>query len=121
MENIIRTYFDCWLKKDGRKLRDIFSKDIVYSECYGPEYIGIGQIEKWFEEWNKKGTVIKWDIKRCVENGNTIAVEWYFECDYEGNVDGFDGVTLATFGKDNKISDLREFQSKPQHYYPYGK
>lgn len=46
-------------------------------------------------------------------------VEWYFKCDYEGNVDGFDGVTIAEFNEDMKICDL-EFQSKAEHYYPYG-
>lgn len=43
-----------------------------------------------------------------------------FECDYEGNVDGFDGVTIAEFDADMKICDLKEFQSKAEHNYPYG-
>ena len=41
-------------------------------------------------------------------------------CDYEGNVDGFDGVTIAEFDADMKICDLKEFQSKAEHNYPYG-
>ncbi len=40
---------------------------------------------------------MQWDIKRVIVSGNTAIVEWYFECDYEGNVDGFDGVTIAEF------------------------
>lgn len=35
-------------------------------------------------------------------------------------MDGFDGVTIAGFDADMKIYDLREFQSKAEHYYPYG-
>lgn len=34
-------------------------------------------------------------------------------------MDGFDGVTIAKFDVDMKICDLKEFQSKAEHYYPY--
>ena len=37
----------------------------------------------------------------------------------KGNVDGFDGVTIAEFDADIKICDLKEFQSKVEHYCPY--
>ena len=50
---------------------------------------------------------------------STAVVEWFFQCDYEGNVDGFDGVTIAEFDADIKICDLKEFQSKVEHYCPY--
>jgi len=39
---------------------------------------------------------------------------------YDSNVDGFNGVTIAEFDADRKICDLKEFQSKAEHYYPYG-
>ena len=90
MEDVIRKYFQCWLDKDINDVKEIFSDDIIYSECYGPVYKGIGQIIRWFDDWNRKGTVLQWDIKRVIASGNTAVVEWYFECDYEGNVDGFD-------------------------------
>ena len=64
MEEVIRKYFQCWLDKDIDAVKGIFSDDIIYSECYGPVYKGIGQIIRWFEEWNQKGTVLQWDIKR---------------------------------------------------------
>ena len=105
MEDVIRKYFQCWLDKDINDVKEIFSDDIIYSE---------------FDDWNRKGTVLQWDIKRVIASGNTAVVEWYFECDYEGNVDGFDGVTIAEFDADMKICDLKEFQSKAEHNYPYG-
>ena len=46
MEEIIRKYFTCWLNKDEKPLTDIFAEDIIYSECYGPEYHGIRQIQQ---------------------------------------------------------------------------
>ena len=120
MEDVIRKYFQCWLDKDINDVKEIFSDDINYSECYGSVYKGIGQIIRWFEDWNRKSTVLQWDIKRVIVSGNTVVVEWYFKCDYEGNVDGFDGVTIAEFNEDMKICDLKEFQSKAEHYCPYG-
>ena len=120
MKEIIELYFKCWLEKDSSKLENIFADDIVYSECYGPEYTGIEQIYLWFTDWNNKGTVLQWVIKDVVEKNETLIVEWYFECDYDGNTDGFDGVTVAKFNKENKIYSLKEFQSKSEHYYPYG-
>lgn len=63
---------------------------------------------------------MQWDIKRVIVSGNTAVVEWYFKCDYEGSVDGFDGVTIAEFDADMKICDLKEFQSKAEHHFPYG-
>lgn len=119
-EEIIRRYFKAWIDVDVEIVKQTFSDDIVYSECYGPEYHGLSQIEKWFTDWNKKGKVLEWTIKRVIEQDNTLIVEWYFKCNYDGNVDGFDGVTIAEFNSDMKISKLSEFQSKAEHFYPYG-
>lgn len=116
----MRAYFNAWLTKCPDMLSDIFSDDIVYSECYGPEYHGIAQIERWFYDWNLRGTVLRWDIKNMLENGNSLCVEWYFECEYDGVTDGFDGVSWIEFDETDKIVNLREFQSKSEHHYPYG-
>ena len=114
MEEVIRKYFQCWLDKDVDTVKRIFSDDIIYSECYGPVYKGIGQIIRWFEDWNQKGTVLQWDIKRVMVAGNTAVVEWYFKCDYEDNMDGFDKGTKAEFDFVMKICDLREIQLKAE-------
>ena len=119
-EKIVRSYFKAWIDADIEIVKQTFSDDIVYSECYGPEYRGLSQIEEWFTDWNKKGKVLEWTIKRILEQNNTLIVEWYFKCNYDGNIDGFDGVTIADFDSDMKISRLSEFQSKAEHFYPYG-
>ena len=103
MKDVIRKYFQCWLDKDINDVKGIFSDDIIYSECYGTVYKGIGQIIRWFEDWNRKGTVLQWDIKRLIVSGNTAVVECFFKCDYEESVDGFDGVTVAEFNADMNI------------------
>lgn len=119
-ENIIRNYFKAWLNKDDSYLQDTFDESVIYSECYGPEYQGINQILQWFDDWNQRGKVVAWDIKRFIHQENVSVVEWYFECNDDGNVSGFDGVSMIEFNNE-KIIALREFKSEPKHIYPYGR
>lgn len=118
-EDIVRSYFQAWLDKNIEPLRGIFSDDIVYSECYGPEYHGLSQVLKWFTDWNKNGTVLSWEIKKFIHQDMFIVVEWYFECDCNNEVSGFDGVSVIEFDDNMKITNLKEFQSKAEHCYPY--
>ena len=120
-EDIIKQYFDAWLKKDSSCFLNIFNEKITYSECYGPEYFGIKQVLQWFNDWNKQGTVLVWDIKQFIQQDNTVVAEWYFECDYNNNQSGFDGVSIVRFDENCKIVNLKEFQSKVKHNFPYGK
>lgn len=46
-EEVIRKYFQCWMDKDIDAVKEIFSDDIIYSECYGSVYKGSGQIIRW--------------------------------------------------------------------------
>lgn len=121
MENIIRLYFEAWLKNDLDVIKRVFAENIVYTECYGPEYRGISQIVKWFVEWNKRGRVLEWTIKRVIQQNRTLVVEWFFKNEYDGAVDEFDGVSIVDFDDDMKILKLCEFQSQSEHCYPYGK
>ena len=120
MEEIIRRYFLAWIQADLETVRNTFSEDAVYSECYGPEYHGLAQILRWFRDWNDRGRVLEWTVKRVIESGRTAVAEWYFRCEYDGKADAFDGVTIADFDGDMKITRLCEFQSKAEHCYPYG-
>lgn len=118
-EQIIADYFRSWIDKNNTILREIFDPKIIYTECYGPEYLGLDIIEKWFYDWNQRGTVLTWEIKQFVHQGNLTVVEWYFKCEYESEIGAFDGVSLIEFNTDNLIVNLKEFQSKTPHYSPY--
>lgn len=118
-EKIVKRYMQAWLEKDLEVVKQTFAEHAVYVECYGPEYHGRSQIVQWFKDWNKKGQVLEWTVKRTMEHENVVVVEWYFKCNYDGVMDGFDGVTIAEFDHDEKISRLCEYQSKAEHYYPY--
>lgn len=119
MQQAVRAYFEAWLRKDIGVVERTFSKDAVYTECYGPEYHGLEQILRWFADWNQKGTVLQWRIRRMLEQGRTVTVQWFFECDYDGTVSTFDGVSVIDFDEAGKICRLSEFQSKAEHIYPY--
>lgn len=119
MQQAVRAYFETWLRKDIGVVERTFSKDAVYTECYGPEYHGLEQILRWFADWNQKGTVLQWRIRRMLEQGRTVTVQWFFECDYDGTVSAFDGVSVIDFDEAGKICRLSEFQSKAEHIYPY--
>ena len=119
MIETIKRYLKTWLDRDASVLDEVFSDDAVYTECYGPQYHGLKQIHQWFKDWNKTGTVLEWAIRRMIEKDNMIVVEWYFKCDCNSHVSGFDGVTIAEFDDDKKIKRLSEYQSKADHVYPY--
>ena len=121
MEEIIKKYFNSWIEKDISVIKNIFAQNVIYSECYGAEYCGIDQVIIWFTDWNKSGNVLKWTIKKCICINNILVAEWHFKCDYRNEISTFNGVTIAEFNEDGKIFSLREYESKSEHFYPYGK
>ena len=118
-EDMIKQYFLAWINKGESQLNGLFEDVIVYSEGYGPEYRGLSQVKRWFSEWNEHGTVLEWDIKRFLHEGNNSVVEWFFKCLYDGNTEAFNGVSWITFGPYGKMIEVKEFQSKSEHDHPY--
>lgn len=120
-KQIIRDYFQAWLKPNIEVIKSIFDKNATYSECYGPIYRNKKEIISWFEKWNKQGKVIAWPIEKILINENTCIVKWHFKCNYQKKISEFDGVSIIDFNDQNKIISVKEYQSKSQHYYPYSK
>ncbi len=118
-EQLVASYFHSWLTKDASVLKETFAEDAVYTESWGPVYYGLSQIEQWFCDWHKQGTVLKWEIKEFLSDGNRTICSWYFECNYMGEISGFDGVSWIVFNDEGKISTLDEYQSKLPHHTPY--
>ena len=110
----------CLLAEQRRKTTDRYiCRRYHLQRVLRPEYHGIRQIQQWFHDWNQKGTVQKWDVKQIYISRNTAIIEWYFQCNYCNTPGAFDGVTIAQFDGNNKIYNLKEFQSKCDHEYPY--
>lgn len=115
---VIKQYFKMWLTKDSRNLEDIFTSNIHYIECYGAEYSGLHEIKQWMSHKFKTQTVSQWDIKNIYHDKNIFTVEWTFSCTENNKNFSFDGVSLITFTED-KIAEIKEFESKKEHYRPY--
>ena len=51
-KEIISEYFQSWLDKNSKVIKDNFDDKAVYSECYGPIYRNKKEILAWFSDWN---------------------------------------------------------------------
>lgn len=119
-EKIIRLWFDMWLEQKDLGIDSIFSIDILYTESWGPEYKGINKLKQWFCEWNTRGKVLRWDIKRYFHKGDSMAVEWYFKNSMDnGKTEEFDGVSIVEWTDENKICSIKEFGCNINNYDPY--
>lgn len=119
-ECVVRLWFDMWLQKTDLGIKDIFSDDAVYIESWGPEYQGKEKIKLWFNEWNRRGTVLQWDIKQFFHKEDQTIVEWYFRnLMTNQKVEAFDGITRICWNREGKIAFLKEFGCNENRYDPY--
>lgn len=119
-EKMIKLWFDMWLQKRDLGIMDMFDKEAVYIESWGPEYTGAEKIRHWFAEWNTRGSVLVWDIKQFFHNENQTVVEWHFENSMDdGTVQAFDGISLIKWSQSGKICFLKEFGCNIHNYDPY--
>ena len=119
-EKSIRLWFQMWLEKKDLGIADLFDPGAVYVESWGPEYRGREKIRLWFEEWNTRGTVRRWDIRRFFHSGDRTAVEWYFENTVAGGrVEKFEGMSLIRWTGAGTIAFLQEFGCNVDRYDPY--
>lgn len=119
-ERLIQRLFHMWLEGKDHGILDIFSKDAIYIESWGPEYKGADKIKIWFDEWNTRGKVLIWDIRQYFHESGQTVVEWYFKCSMnDGTVQSFDGVSIIRWSDDDKITYLKEFGCNIDNYDPY--
>lgn len=119
-EDAVRALFNSWIANDPSVLAKVFAEDAVYIESWGPEYHGLSKIQYWFEEWQTRGRVLRWDIAGFLHDGSQTAVEWLFECQMNGESPAaFEGITLIRWNLDGKIAFLKEFKCDIDRYDPY--
>ncbi len=119
-ERIIRLWFDMWLKQKDLGMDSIFSDDILYTESWGPQYRGRDKLKHWFDEWNTRGRVVRWDIRGYFHKDDMTVVEWYFKNVMDnGDIEEFEGMSLIKWTDGNKISSLKEFGCNINNYDPY--
>ena len=119
-ESKIRQWFSMWLDRQDTGIEELFAPDAVYIESWGPEYYGSGKIKLWFDEWNSRGTVERWDIRQYFHKGDQTVVEWVFRCTMtDGTVQSFDGLSLIRWNEAGQICFLQEFGCNENRYDPY--
>ena len=108
---------DAWLTKDINKLLSVLSADIIYTECYGAQYQGKAEIEKWFCQWNNpvENQVKLWSVDKSYVDNETCFFTWTFHT-WEENI--FDGISLVKFSG-NKICQIQEFEQKHEKFRPF--
>ncbi len=122
-EALIRQYFQSWIQQDLSLFLSTLSPSIKVAECYGPIYYGTDEVRQWFVDWHTKdgkGKVTKWEIFKilCDEVQAMAAVEWDFECIYDGNLGLFLGASLFRFSG-TKIDCIQEYKMEKEQYRPY--
>lgn len=78
-EEAVRRWFSMWLHQTDTGICGLFTEDCEYIESWGPRYVGSREIAHWFQEWNTRGRVIRWDIQDFLHCGSQTAVTWHFE------------------------------------------
>ncbi|MCA2391055.1 MULTISPECIES: nuclear transport factor 2 family protein [Lactococcus] len=111
---------DAWLNKDLQKLLTALSDDIIYTECYGAQYQGKMEIEKWFRQWNNpvENKVKSWFVNKSYVDNETGFFTWTFHYVYKGEENIFDGISLVKFSG-NKICEIQEFEQKHEKFRPF--
>lgn len=119
-EKIIRLWFEMWICHQDLGIDDIFTEDVEYTESWGPKYTDRRTVKHWFAEWNTRGKVLKWDIKRFFHKENKTVAEWYFKNEMNtGKIEEFDGMSLIEWTVENRIKSLKEFGCNCNNYNPY--
>ena len=121
-ENKIQQWFSMWLDRQDTGIEDLFAPDAVYIESWGPEYHGNEKIRLWFDEWNTRGTVERWDIRQYFHKGDQTVLEWSFRCTMtDGTIQSFDGLSLVRWNEAGQICFLQEFGCNENRYDPYAR
>ena len=119
-EQAIRRWFSMWLTGADTGISTLFARDCVYIESWGPAYQGSAAVARWFEEWNRRGQVLRWEIRQFFHRDDQTVVEWLFACRTEDLGETcFEGLSLVRFDGEGRIAALQEFGCRLPHYDPY--
>ena len=119
-EQIIQLWFDMWLKQQDLGISEIFSENVIYTESWGPRYENRKIVKHWFEEWNRHGKVLAWNIKQFFHKDDQTVVEWFFKNEMaNGKTEEFNGVSMILWAPDGRIKELTEYGCNLNNYNPY--
>ena len=100
--DLICTYFRAWEEQDLDLALSVLAAEIVIVENDGSLYSGVEEIKAWFADWHAppdSGRVLRWRIFRILFDEAALqgAVDWEFECSFEGRDYVFPGRACLIF------------------------
>ncbi len=119
----IQDYVQGWVQQDLDLALGVLSPQIVIVENDGSVYQGHAEVRAWFADWHaapKSGRVLRWQLDAILFDDTTgrAAVEWEFECAFQGQVYSFPGASLFHFDAVG-ISCIHEFRMEKDQRRPY--
>jgi len=97
-ETIITELFNAWFNPAWCNFPKVFRPNIYYRESWGPEYLGIDQITRWFVHWYINTMLLQWDIHAMYPNNNMSFVQWTFSVQTDNTLTTFDSVSIIEWG-----------------------
>lgn len=117
----ISDYVTGWTRQDKSLFLRHLSANILIRECYGPEYVGRTECDRWFEEWHRLGgRVFEWKILRITydETEMVASVDWDFRCWADEKEHAFFGASHVVFD-DTCIRSIDEYRMDKDRTRPY--
>ncbi|WP_353947609.1 hypothetical protein ABNN70_09070 [Sporolactobacillus sp. Y61] len=121
MSHLFVQYVNGWKTSNKRLILSVCDPLCEITECYGPKYHGIGQIERWIIDWiSKNHRVSQWDILGSFFDlpARTAVFEWTFACYSDHRDHYFKGCSIVQFNQ-MYITRIKEFRMEPEQYYPF--
>lgn len=121
--DLICTYFRAWEQQDLDLALSVLDPEIMIVENDGSVYSGLAEIKAWYLDWHappNSGRVHRWQIFRILfdEQARQAAVDWEFECAFEGRDYVFPGASLLNFS-DGRITRIQEYRMDKDQHRPY--
>ncbi|MBW3082850.1 nuclear transport factor 2 family protein [Bifidobacterium phasiani] len=119
-ERAVAEYFAMWVSRDFSRFDELFAPECRYEECYGPVYVGFGELHRWIDAMLARQRVESWDIHEFIHaaDGRSLTVTWTFAAT-ERDSYIFDGVSIVRFDDDGRIARIREFRADHRRRRPF--
>lgn len=112
----LTNYMEAWVANDADLIAGAVTENCVVTECYGPVYRGRDRVSQWAREWFAAGGIVhRWEITDHFVSEDREAVQWRFECTWDGKRSEFEGATIARVSE-GLILELREYETSAPLY-----
>ncbi|HVN55398.1 MAG TPA: nuclear transport factor 2 family protein [Anaerolineaceae bacterium] len=123
VSDLICSYVHAWEQQDLDWALGVLAEEIVIVENDGSVYNGLEEFKAWFQDWHappNSGRVRRWQIYRILFDEQTLqaAVDWEFECAFEGRDYVFPGASLLDFSG-GLITRIQEYRMDKDQHRPY--